>query len=138
MTMSSSSHAKSASRTKNIICSPRKTYAEESNEHFDAQRAIRSHAHNARYKQKDSRQYHYNRQTDTYAPLCNECNLIQRHGPCGKLLKRKMFSTDSFKNQKKRNTPLRCKLCTKKTMEFSWDKRHSIAESEQSYTHVQK
>ena len=39
-----------AIRTKNILCSHWKTYAEKRNEHFDAQLAIRSHAHNARYK----------------------------------------------------------------------------------------
>lgn len=63
---------------------------------------------------KDFRQFHFNRQTDTYATLCLECDLYQCHGPCGKLLKRNMFSTDSFKNLKKRNTPLRCQQCNSK------------------------
>ena len=137
MTMSSSSHAKSASRTKNIICSPWKTYAEERNEHFDAQRAIRSHAHNARYKKIPGSIIITGRPTHMPHYVAN-ATLFNAMGLAENYSKGKCFRQILSRTRKNAIRRFAASCAQKKTMEFSWDKRHSIAESELSYTHVQK
>ena len=63
---------------------------------------------------KHYEEFYWNRQVDpdgTSATLCYACDLHECQGPCGKKLSRKMFSTQSWKNYRKMNTPLRCEAC---------------------------